>query len=253
MPKDLDKVFKKPADCSFCHGIKSGQRISNIQPDEFEENYAYNGNVVVVTDATKNWTATEVFDFWYFKNLYEKEDPNRKTLECQFFRYKTDFKTIFDAFKMDKDRVEYKSGTEPWYFGWSNCNEQIAEMLRKHYDRPYFLPRTSELNAIDWIFMGGRGLGAHMHLDNVRLPSWQAQLKGTKEWLLAPPPECIFECNFFSVIVNPGDISKCDCSLDISQKFLPTFPNFSCARHEQVVPQDERFIRRHQHHHRSRI
>lgn len=208
MPKDVDKVFRKPADCSFCHGIKSGQRISNMQPDEFEENYAYNGNVVVVTDATKNWTATEVFNFWYFKNLYEIEDPNRKTLECQFFRYKTDFKTIFEAFKMNKDRVEYKTGTEPWYFGWSNCNEQIAAMLRKHYDRPYFLPRTSELNAIDWIFMGGRGLGAHMHLDNVRLPSWQAQLKGTKEWLLAPPPECIFKCNFFSVIVNPGDISK---------------------------------------------
>jgi hypothetical protein len=43
---------------------------------------------------------------------------------------------------------------------------------------------------------------------SVKLPSWQAQLKGTKEWLIAPTPECIFECHFFSVIVNPGDISK---------------------------------------------
>lgn len=208
MPRDLDKAFRKPDDCSFCQGISSGVRISNIQPDEFEEKFAYNGNVVVVTDATMNWTATEVFNFWYFKSLYEKEDPKQKTRDCQFFRYKTDFKHLFDAFKMDKNRVDYKAGTEPWYFGWSNCYEHIASQLRKHYDRPYFLPKSSELNAIDWIFMGGRGLGAHMHLDNIRLPSWQAQLKGTKEWLLAPPPECIFSCHFFSVLVNPGDISE---------------------------------------------
>lgn len=208
MPKDLDKVFRKPDDCRFCQEIKSSLRVSNIHPDDFEKNYAYSGNVVIVTDATKNWTATEIFDFWYFKNLYEKEDPKRKTLDCQFFRYKTNFKNLFEAFKMDENRVNYKSGTEPWYFGWSNCNEQIASKLRQHYDRPYFLPKTSELNAIDWIFMGGNGLGAHMHLDNIRLPSWQAQLKGKKEWFLAPPPECIFECHFFSVVVNPGEISK---------------------------------------------
>jgi hypothetical protein len=208
MPKDLDKVFRKPDDCSFCLNINSGQWISDIDPNEFEDKFAYNGNVVIVTDATKNWTATEVFDFKFFKDLYEKEDPRRKTLDCQFFRYKTEFKNLFDALQMNQDRVEYKHGTEPWYFGWSNCNEQIASKLRKHYSRPYFLPKTSELNAIDWIFMGGRGLGAHMHLDNVRLPSWQAQLKGRKEWLLAPPPECIFKCHFFSVVVNPGEISE---------------------------------------------
>lgn len=183
-------------------------RISNIDPDEFEEKFAYSGQVVVVTDATKNWTATEVFNFEFFKELYKRDDPKRKTVDCQFFPYNTKFKNLFEAFSMEKDRVEYKKGTEPWYFGWSNCYEEIASTLRQHYDRPYFLPKTSELNAIDWIFMGGRGLGAHMHLDNVRLPSWQAQLKGTKEWLLAPPPECMFTCSFFSVIVNPGDISE---------------------------------------------
>ncbi|EDS39638.1 conserved hypothetical protein [Culex quinquefasciatus] len=29
-------------------------------------------------------------------------------------------------------------------------------------------------------------------VDNVRLPSWQSQLKGAKEWILAPPPECYY-------------------------------------------------------------
>lgn len=216
MPKNLDKVFRTPDDCSFCRGIESGKRVSNINPDDFERYYAYSGNVTIVTDATKNWTATEVFDFNYFKNVYEREDPQRKTLDCQFFRYKTNFTNLFETFAMGKERIQYKSGVEPWYFGWSNCNEHIASILRQHYNRPYFLPRTSELNAIDWIFMGGRGLGAHMHLDDVRLPSWQAQLKGTKEWMISPTPECIFECHSFSVIVNPGDISKLKCSISCS-------------------------------------
>lgn len=208
MPKDADKIFREPDSCDFCRGIRGGLRISNTNPREFEQLYAYNGNVVVVTDATKNWTALQVFDFYYFKEIYEKFDPHQKTRECQFFPYKTNFTSLFDALSMPRERVELRPGSEPWYFGWSNCNEEIASILRQHYDRPYFLPKTSELNAIDWIFMGGRGLGAHMHLDNVRLPSWQAQLKGTKEWLIAPTPECIFQCHSFSVIVNPGDVSK---------------------------------------------
>lgn len=56
--------------------------------------------------------------------------------------------------------------------------------------------------------MGGQSLGAHMHVDNVRLPSWQAQIKGVKEWILAPPPECYYECSTFSVTVQTGDISE---------------------------------------------
>lgn len=164
MPKELQKVFRSPANCNFCRNVNGAKILSNIAPDDFEQNLAYNGNVVIVTDAMKNWTAPDVFDFWYFKNLYEKEDHRKKTLSCQFFPYKTKFMNLFETFKMDKNRIEYKDGTEPWYFGWSNCNEHIAELLRKHYDRPYFLPKSSELNAIDWVFMGGKGLGAHMHV-----------------------------------------------------------------------------------------
>lgn len=164
LPKELQKVFRYPANCNFCKNVKGAKILSDIEPDDFEQNFAYNGNVVLVTDATKNWTAPDVFDFWYFKNLYEKEDPRKKTLSCQFFPYKTKFLNLFETFKMDVDRIKYKDGTEPWYFGWSNCNEHIAELLRKHYDRPYFLPKSSELNAIDWVFMGGKGLGAHMHV-----------------------------------------------------------------------------------------
>lgn len=110
---------------------------------------------------------------------------------------------------MPENRAKYETNTEPWYFGWSVCDYEVAHELRKHYDRPYFLPETSENNAVDWIFIGGFGLGAHLHVDNVRLPSWQAQIKGSKQWILAPPPECFYECSTFSIIVQPGDVGLC--------------------------------------------
>lgn len=47
-----------------------------------------------------------------------------------------------------------------------------------------------------------------LQIDNVRLPSWQAQLAGSKRWLLVPPPECYLQCRRFDVVVQQGDISE---------------------------------------------
>ena len=34
----------------------------------------------------------------------------------------------------------------------------------------------------DWFFLGTPGYGAPFHIDEVRHPSWQAQIKGVKIW-----------------------------------------------------------------------
>ena len=40
----------------------------------------------------------------------------------------------------------------------------VKDKLREHYSKPYFLPADAEHSAIDWIFMGGPGKGAHIHV-----------------------------------------------------------------------------------------
>jgi hypothetical protein len=45
-----------------------------------------------------------------------------------------------------------------------------------------------------------------MHIDNVDLPSWQAQVRGRKQWTLRPVPECLFVCKELNFIVEPGEI-----------------------------------------------
>ena len=45
-------------------------------------------------------------------------------------------------------------------------------------------------------------------VDDVEYPSWQAQIRGHKTWILEPPRECHYSCDRLEVTVNPGEISK---------------------------------------------
>lgn len=49
----------------------------------------------------------------------------------------------------------------------SNCDYRIANKLRSHYEKPYFLPNDSESIRTDWIFMGTPNNGAHMHVSRI--------------------------------------------------------------------------------------
>ncbi|XP_049954702.1 uncharacterized protein LOC126470740 [Schistocerca serialis cubense] len=201
-PDIMTKVFRPPENCSMCVGVHHVEKVDNISPAVFEEKYAYTGKPVVVTDAMENWTAPEVFDFEFFKSIYDE----RNVRGCQFFPYETEFKRLEEVFDMSEDRAKMRDGTKPWYVGWSNCDDRIARILREHYTRPYFLPPTAENKNTDWIFIGSPGYGAHMHVDNVGHPSWQAQLRGSKKWTLQPPPECFYCCDPLQVVVEPGEI-----------------------------------------------
>lgn len=59
---------------------------------------------------------------------------------------------------------------------WANCDSVAVEELREHYKRPWFIPVESEVGRRDWFFMGTPGFGAPFHLDEVKYPSWQAQV-----------------------------------------------------------------------------
>ncbi|XP_013387081.1 uncharacterized protein LOC106156398 [Lingula anatina] len=206
-------IFRPPTNCDICRNITEVVRVSNLSQEEFERLYAYSGRPVVVTDGTANWTAQTEFSFSFFKNVYAPGSPvlESATRDCQFFPYQTSFTNLGEVFEMEDQRAQLKDNAEPWYIGWSNCDPMAANILRKHYSRPYFLPKLAESSKTDWIFMGSPGYGANMHIDNVGNPSWQAQITGTKRWTLEPPPECYKECvPRIEVVVKPGDIIVLD-------------------------------------------
>ena len=80
------------------------------------------------------------------------------------------------VFDMEDSRWQMKGNYEPWYIGWANCDDEAATFLRQFYRRPEFLPDDSESGRRDWFFLGTPGFGAPYHIDNVKYPSWQAQV-----------------------------------------------------------------------------
>lgn len=85
MPQQFAPAFRPTETCSFCQNVSQVERVSNISPDEFERDFAYSARPVIVTDATLNWTATGVFDYWYFKEVYETAYDDSERTNCQFF------------------------------------------------------------------------------------------------------------------------------------------------------------------------
>ncbi|XP_044257109.1 bifunctional arginine demethylase and lysyl-hydroxylase JMJD6 [Tribolium madens] len=216
MPSDSSKWFREPESCDICEGVTEVPKIKNISPSEFYSNFVTSAKPVVVTDGATTWPASQKFSFDFFKNLYANSDSNF----CQFFPYKTEFTSLEEVLEMDPKRANLEPGQKPWYIGWSNCNDNAGKILREYYNTPYFLPNTSENIALNWIFMGGPGQGAHMHVDNVQYPSWQAQIKGRKLWRLAPPPECLYKCQEIQVIVESGEIIIVDTNRWYHQTFI---------------------------------
>ncbi|VVC93570.1 unnamed protein product, partial [Leptidea sinapis] len=183
LPPSTKSLFRPPEDCNMCTGVTNVTRLQSISPEEFEEYFAYSTQPVIVTDATAGWKALQEFSFKFFVDFYSNVSSGRRINECFYFPYKSGLNSLAEVFSMDEAR------------------------------RPYFLPRTAESDIVDWIFMGGPGQGAHMHVDSVRHMSWQAQVRGTKQWELAPPPECLYslvvDTNWWyhKTSVLPGDIS----------------------------------------------
>lgn len=216
MPEFVNDVFRPPVECSFCENVTEVKTVYNISQEEFEELYAYTGVPVVVGDGTQNWTAPAYFSFEFFKEIYKEGSQALENQEknCQFFPYKSNFRTLGEVMSMSPERARMEDGSEPWYIGWSNCDFSAANTLRKHYQRPYFLPKLSESSKTDWMFMGSPGYGANLHIDHVGNPSWQAQITGTKRWTLEPPPECYYTCaDKIEITVHPGQIIVLDTDI----------------------------------------
>lgn len=49
----------------MCDRVSDVIRLANITAEEFEEDYAYTTQPVIVTDATKHWKAIQVCYYYY--------------------------------------------------------------------------------------------------------------------------------------------------------------------------------------------
>ncbi|XP_017780310.1 PREDICTED: uncharacterized protein LOC108565394 [Nicrophorus vespilloides] len=193
------------SDCGFCLNVTAPIILHNASREEFAP-YAYTSKPIIIRKAFLHWPAYELFNFYFFKELYESIDDSIQSVdeECQFLHFKSNFISLKDVFDMTKDRINNKPGQNSWYVGWGNCHSQVLKEMRKHYPKPHFLPDDCEIPSKEYVFMG-YDAGATMHLDFINRLMWQAQLKGSKTWNLLPSNECEQFCSPVTFKVYPGD------------------------------------------------
>lgn len=51
-----------------------------------------------------------MFDYWYFKDVYEKARQAHRKMNCQFFPYQSGLKSLDDALNLPEERVNYADG-----------------------------------------------------------------------------------------------------------------------------------------------
>lgn len=203
IPQFVKEFLRPPVYCEFCSNLTLVVRRRNLTIDDFEKHFAYNALPLIVEDGMQGWGDSRQLNFNTLRKLHD--DSGKASSEhCQFFPYQSGFHSLTDVFRRSDEELVSR---DAWYIGWQACDQGIVEKLRKFYRKPYFLPKHSEGGRSDWIFIGSPGYGAGLHIDDVGNPSWQAQLTGTKEWTLQPPPECYFRCPAeLTFTVKPGEI-----------------------------------------------
>ncbi|KAF6041423.1 hypothetical protein EB796_000270 [Bugula neritina] len=214
----LTQELSRPTfQCDMCKDIDQVPTIDGnlLTKDLFLSKYAYTGVPLLVKNGAKNWSALHTFSFDYLKNLYQLTDGALEAVaeNCQFFPYKTSFSSLTEVFEMPKEQSKLEPGQPEWYVGWSNCDPTVAKELRSHYTAPTFLPDDSESSNLDWLFMGGFGGGANIHIDSVQRPSWQAMIAGKKSWKIIPSPECDSVCKTLNATMEKGDIILVDTNM----------------------------------------
>lgn len=118
---------------------------------------------MIIKNAVSHWPAARLLNFVYLKRLYEENSDALNTFseDCQFLHFRSSFRSLRDFFQMPAERAH--NGNPSWYVGFSNCQLNILQKLRKLYPRPHFLPINAEIANTDYIFMG-YDQGAVMHV-----------------------------------------------------------------------------------------
>ncbi|PAA88703.1 hypothetical protein BOX15_Mlig028714g2 [Macrostomum lignano] len=214
----LSDAARYPANCDrVCAGLTAVPvEPANISRARFRELYAYTGRPVLVKGAASDWPAKQNWNLTFFRDLYDRYPDSYRTQKrrARYLPFRIELQTFYEALHMSEERQQ-----QPYYFGWSNLDNNVHNELMKYYTWPQYLPLGVQGSVLDWFFIGAAEFGAPVHLDHILRPSWQALIKGRKTWEIQPPSECSSVCQTLRVQMEPGDIFN----VDTNQWYHATF------------------------------
>lgn len=207
----IDCVFHNPyftgkdvtlEQCEELSGLTSVGRQAELTQDEMTENHLYTAVPVIITDVIQDWVAVKDLDFdiKFIKELYYEDPILSNTSVCGFSGKESTLHDFLD--KIDT--------LDNYQVHWGHCNLPAAKVLRKFYQRPYFLPGMVEADTKNYVAIGRRK-------DHKKYPeytaflnfnmqmTWFSQIKGRFKYKLFPHQVCNETCNILEGALKPGE------------------------------------------------
>ncbi|KAL2715235.1 hypothetical protein V1478_014933 [Vespula squamosa] len=180
-------------DCVTCEALESIDRLSDVRYRSLVDNYLNRDAPAIITDAMDTWSVMNTDYFWFdnVTHLYLGNERLMETVPCALMSNLRASSSDLAAFLR---RVHSPEVTK-WFMHWQNCDINAVKILRKYYQRPYFLSSTVSPAHFNWVLMSSNYNSPgykKVELDSGLIAL--AQLRGGTKLRLTPINPCNSSC-----------------------------------------------------------
>ncbi|XP_064620957.1 uncharacterized protein LOC135483839 [Lineus longissimus] len=184
-----DRIYKE--DCEICDDLKGIPRETNISHVDLMEQYMNRDLPVIITDAIDDWPAMHKFNVTFLEQLFLKTPGMKDYSGCYFG---SNLRSVHGNNKQFLKKAA-AGILQNYYAHWENCMLPVAKGMREFYERPYFLPPSTDMHRVNWVFISKNYRGKNFKPIPLEAPFiWYAQLKGESTVKALPKYPCNETC-----------------------------------------------------------
>jgi len=162
--------------------LQAVDRVDNISPEDFRENYYNPMKPVVITDVSKDWSATTKWNWDFFKSIVGNVEVGvYNNIKSDAY---TPINTADDYMKFGDYIDMIRKGPAQWRIFLFNIFEH-APQITADFEWPEHLMKGF-VKRYPMLFVGGKGSITHMHFDIDLSHIIHTQFGGRKRVLLFP-------------------------------------------------------------------
>ncbi|CAH1393414.1 unnamed protein product [Nezara viridula] len=191
-------------DCMTCEALDTIHVISRTSYKVLSDNYFNREAPVIISDATDSWEVmNNDLHFDNITQLYLDDEKLTESVPCVLTtNLRQGGPDLMSFLKMISN-----SSIKKWFVHWQNCDIHAVKVLRRFYQKPYFLPNTISPAHFNWVFMSSDYSSRNykkIELDFGLI--MLIQLRGNTSVRLLPYRPCNDSCSDLSATLHQGEI-----------------------------------------------
>ncbi|XP_011693798.1 PREDICTED: uncharacterized protein LOC108783363 [Cyphomyrmex costatus] len=192
-------------DCVTCEALETIDRLSDVRYRNLVDNYLNRDAPAIITDAMDSWAVMNTDYFWFdnITHLYLENERLMETVPCALTSNLRTGSSDLAAFL----RRVHAPEVAKWFVHWQNCDINAVKVLRKYYQRPYFLSSTVSPAHFNWVLMSSDYNSPSykkVELDSGLIAL--AQLRGATQLRLTPINPCNSSCPELIADLHQGEM-----------------------------------------------